>query len=50
MNVAPAGFERFFAEAAEEWARQEPDMNRIKTIAEKYGLHSVDQSDLNCGR
>jgi mannose-6-phosphate isomerase-like protein (cupin superfamily) len=42
INIAPAGFERFFAEAAKEWAQPEPDMNRITTIAEKYGLHSVD--------
>jgi quercetin dioxygenase-like cupin family protein len=41
INIAPAGFERFFAEAAEEWAQPERDMNRITTIAEKYGLHSV---------
>jgi quercetin dioxygenase-like cupin family protein len=43
INIASAGFERFFAEVAEEWAQPEPDMNRITTIAEKYGLHSVDQ-------
>jgi quercetin dioxygenase-like cupin family protein len=41
INIAPSGFERFFAEAAEEWAQPEPDMSRITTIAEKYGLHSV---------
>jgi hypothetical protein len=39
----PTGFERFFAEVAEEWAQPEPDMSRIMTISEKYGLHSVDQ-------
>jgi mannose-6-phosphate isomerase-like protein (cupin superfamily) len=43
INIAPSGFERFFAEVAEEWAQPEPDMNRITTISEKYGLHSVDQ-------
>ena len=43
MNVAPAKFERFFAEAAEEWARPKHEMNRIATVAEKYGLRSVDQ-------
>jgi hypothetical protein len=52
INIAPAGFEHFFAEAAEEWVKPEPDMNRIATIAEKYGLHDADasyetQSDLN---
>jgi quercetin dioxygenase-like cupin family protein len=41
MTIAPAGFEHFFAEVAEEWAKPEPDMNRIKTISEKYGIHGV---------
>jgi quercetin dioxygenase-like cupin family protein len=41
INIAPAGFEHFFAEAAEEWARPEPDMNRLAALDEKYGLHSV---------
>ena len=41
INIAPAGFERFFAEVAEEWAQPEPDMSRITAIGEKYGLHSV---------
>ena len=41
INIAPSGFERFFAEVAEEYAHPEPDMGRITTIAEKYGLHSV---------
>ena len=43
INIAPAGFERFFAEVAEEWAQLEPDMSRITNISEKYGLHSLDQ-------
>jgi mannose-6-phosphate isomerase-like protein (cupin superfamily) len=42
INIAPAGFEHFFAEAAEEWARPERDMSRITAIAEKYGQHSVE--------
>ena len=42
INIAPAGFEQSFAEAAEEWAKPEPDMNRINTISEKYGIHGVD--------
>jgi hypothetical protein len=42
INIASAGFERFFAEVAEEWAQPEPDMGRITTIAEKYGLRGVD--------
>jgi hypothetical protein len=35
INIAPSGFERFFAEAAEGWAQPEPDMTRIAAIAEK---------------
>jgi hypothetical protein len=41
MNIAPAGFERFFAEVAEEWAQPERDMSRITAISEKYGIHSA---------
>jgi mannose-6-phosphate isomerase-like protein (cupin superfamily) len=41
MNIAPSGFERFFVEVAEEWAKPEPDMSRITTISDKYGIHSV---------
>jgi mannose-6-phosphate isomerase-like protein (cupin superfamily) len=41
INIAPAGFERFFAEVAEEWAQSEPDMSRIKAISDKYGIHSA---------
>ena len=41
INFTPAGIEGFFAEAAEEWAQPEPDMNRLKALGEKYGLHSV---------
>jgi len=41
INIAPAGFEHFFAEVAEEWAKPEPDMSRIRTISEKYGLHDA---------
>jgi hypothetical protein len=36
MNIAPAGFERFFAEVAEEWAQPERDMSRITAISDKY--------------
>jgi quercetin dioxygenase-like cupin family protein len=39
VNVTPAGLERFFAEAAEEWAKPEPDMSRFTALDEKYGLH-----------
>jgi len=42
INIAPAGFENFFAEAAEEWAQPEPDMNRLRALDEKYGLDGVD--------
>ena len=38
IHTAPAGIERFFAEAAEAWS-QPIDMGRIATIAEKYGHH-----------
>jgi hypothetical protein len=38
MNIAPTGFEHFFAEVAEEWARPERDMSRITAISEKYGI------------
>ena len=41
INFTPAGIEGFFAEAAEEWAQPELDMNRLTAIAEKYGLHEV---------
>jgi hypothetical protein len=41
INISPAGFERFFAEVAEEWAQPEPDMSRIDAISEKYGIHSA---------
>ena len=41
INVTPAGIEGFFAEAAEEWAQPEPDLNRLRALDEKYGLHSV---------
>ena len=41
INIAPAGFEHFFAEVAEEWAKPEPHMSRIRTISEKYGLHDA---------
>jgi hypothetical protein len=41
INFTPAGIEGFFAEAAEEWAQPEPDMNRLTALDEKYGLHSV---------
>jgi quercetin dioxygenase-like cupin family protein len=42
INCTPAGIEGFFTEAAEEWSRPEPDMNRLKALDEKYGLHEVD--------
>jgi mannose-6-phosphate isomerase-like protein (cupin superfamily) len=41
INFTPAGIEEFFAEAAEEWAQPEPNMNRLTNIAEKYGLHDA---------
>jgi quercetin dioxygenase-like cupin family protein len=41
INIAPAGFEHFFAEAAEEWAKPERDMSHMKAIEDKYGIHGV---------
>ena len=41
INIAPSGFERFFAEAAEEWAKPERDMSHMKAIEDKYGIHGV---------
>jgi mannose-6-phosphate isomerase-like protein (cupin superfamily) len=41
INVAPAGFEHFFAEVVEEGARPERDMDRITAISAKYGLHDA---------
>ena len=41
INTAPAGFEHFFAEAAEEWAKPEPDMTRMAAIEDKYGVYGV---------
>ena len=43
INIAPSGFERFFAEAAEWWANPERDMSGIATIEEKYRTFSVKQ-------
>ena len=43
INIAPSGFERFFAEAAEWWANPERDMSRIAAIEEKYRTFSVKQ-------
>jgi quercetin dioxygenase-like cupin family protein len=48
INTAPSGIEYFFSEAAEDWAKGEPDMSRIMTISLKYGHHHlVDQRDRN---
>jgi quercetin dioxygenase-like cupin family protein len=41
IHVAPAGIEHFFSEAAEEWARREPEMSRMIALAEKYGHHHL---------
>ena len=43
INIAPSGFERFFAEAAEWWANPERDISRIAAIEEKYRTFSVKQ-------
>jgi quercetin dioxygenase-like cupin family protein len=41
INFTPAGIEGLFVEAAKEWAQPEPDMNRLRALDEKYGLHSM---------
>jgi quercetin dioxygenase-like cupin family protein len=41
INFAPAGFEHWFAEMAQEWAQPERDMSRMKAIEDKYGIHGV---------
>ena len=41
ITAFPSGIEHFFAEAAEEWAKPERDMNRIIGLAEKYGHHHL---------
>lgn len=42
LTTAPAGFEVFFARAAEEFAQPAPpDMGRVITIAEEHGIHFV---------
>jgi hypothetical protein len=42
IHTAPSGFETFFAEAAEEFARPGgPDMNRAVAIAGKHGIRFV---------
>ena len=43
INIAPSGFEQFFAEAAEWWANPERDMSRIAAIEEKIQTFSVKQ-------
>jgi quercetin dioxygenase-like cupin family protein len=41
INFTPAGIEGLFVEAPEEWAHPEPDMNRLRALDEKYGLHPM---------
>jgi quercetin dioxygenase-like cupin family protein len=42
IHTAPAGFEQFFAEAAEEFARPGgPDMSRAFALAGRYGIRFV---------
>ena len=42
IHASPSGFEKFFAEAAAEFARPGgPDMQRAVRIAESYGIHFV---------
>ncbi len=40
IQTMPGGFDRFFAECAEEFAASEPpDMERIVEISARYGIH-----------
>lgn len=42
IHTSPSGFEKFFAEAAEVFARPgAPDMQRVVQIAEAHGIHFV---------
>jgi quercetin dioxygenase-like cupin family protein len=42
IQTSPAGFEKFFAEEAEEFAKPGgPDMQRVMQIADAYGIHFV---------
>ena len=42
ITVSPAGFETFFARAAEEFAKADgPDMARVIAIAGEHGIHFV---------
>lgn len=42
IHTSPSGFETFFAEAAEEFARPgAPDLNRATAIANKHGIYFV---------
>jgi quercetin dioxygenase-like cupin family protein len=42
IQTSPSGFEKFFAMAAEEFAKPEgPDMQRAMHIAEAHGIHFV---------
>jgi len=42
IHTSPAGFENFFADAAQEFARPGgPDMNQAVAIAARHGIHFV---------
>ena len=41
ISITPAGFERFFAEAADWWANPERDMSHLAVIEQKYRIFSV---------
>lgn len=42
ITTSPAGFDKFYARSAEEFARPGgPDMARLMTIAAGYGIHFV---------
>jgi mannose-6-phosphate isomerase-like protein (cupin superfamily) len=34
----PGGFDRFFAECAQEWKKPQPDLKEIAEIASRYGI------------
>lgn len=42
IQTSPAGFERFFARCAQEFAADSPDMDRVLEISAEHGIHFVE--------